>query len=268
MTFRGIEALRGAELILCEDTRTSSRLLVHYGISTRTAPLHEHNESARIPDILARLRAGACIALISDAGTPLVSDPGYRLVRAAIAEGLPVEAVPGANAATMALVLSGLPPHPYLFLGFPPPRQAARRTLFQSLRAAEQAGLCATLIFYEAPHRTAETLADLAGIFGARPACVARELTKRFEDVVRLTLPELEAAFAARQARGEITIVVGPAPEEAPEDVEVLLARALQTHSVREAASLVAEATRTPRKTVYRRAIEMSKPPPEPDGSA
>jgi len=257
MTFRGLEALRGADLVLCEDTRMSARLLTHYGIPARTAALHEHNESARIPEILARLRSGARIALISDAGTPLVSDPGYRLVRAAIAEGLTVQAVPGANAATTALVLSGLPPHPFLFHSFPPPKQAARRAAFQALRAAERAGLSATLVFYEAPHRLVETLRDMAEMFGDRPAAVARELTKRFEEVLRGTLSSLATHFAAQAARGEITVVVGPAPDEAPEDFGALLAEALTTHSVREAAALVAEATGTPRKAVYQRALEM-----------
>src|SRR5689334_2311254 len=150
---RALAALREAELILCEDTRTTARLLQRYGIGVPTSPLHEHNEEARIPGLLDRLRAGARIALVSDAGTPLVSDPGYRLVRAAIAEGLPVSAVPGPNAAVLALTLSGLPPQPFLFLGFPPPKQAARRTAFGALRAAERAGLSATLIWHEAPHR-------------------------------------------------------------------------------------------------------------------
>jgi 16S rRNA (cytidine1402-2'-O)-methyltransferase len=259
MTVRGLEVLRASELVLCEDTRMSARLLTHYGVSTRTAPLHEHNESARIPEILQRLQAGARIALISDAGTPLVSDPGYRLVRAAIEAGVPVQAVPGANAATTALVLSGLPPHPYVFVGFAPPRQAARRASLQTLREAERAGLSATLIFYEAPHRLAETLADMAEVFGARPAAVARELTKRFEEVRRDVLPVLAAFYAEHAARGEITVVVGPAPEEAAEDFEALLAQALQTQSLREAVAAVAAATGTPRKVVYKRALEISK---------
>jgi len=257
MTLRGLEALRTAELVLCEDTRMSARLLTHYGVSTRTAALHEHNESARIPEILARLQVGARIALISDAGTPLVSDPGYRLVRAAIEAGVPVLAVPGANAATTALVVSGLPPHPYVFYGFAPPRQAARLAAFRALREAERAGLSATLIFYEAPHRLAETLADMAEVFGARPAAVARELTKRFEEVRRESLPVLAAFYAANAARGEITIVVGPAPEEAAADFEALLVRAMETQSLREAVAAVAAATGTPRKVVYKRALEM-----------
>jgi 16S rRNA (cytidine1402-2'-O)-methyltransferase len=258
MTARGVEVLRAAELVLCEDTRTSARLLMHYGISTRSAALHEHNENARIPQILEKLRAGAHIALISDAGTPLVSDPGYRLVRAAIEAGVPVHAVPGANAATMALVLSGLPPHPYVFYGFMPARQAARLASLRVLREAERAGLSATLIFYEAPHRLAETLLDMAEVFGARPAAVARELTKRFEEVRRDPLPVLAAHYAAHAARGEITVVVGPAPDEAAEDFEALLVEALKTQSLREAVAAVAAATKTPRKVVYRRALEMS----------
>ena len=259
MTVRGIEALRGAELVLCEDTRQTARLLTHYGITTRTEPLHEHNEAARVPAILARLARGGRVALVSDAGTPLVSDPGYRLVRAAIEAGHSVEAMPGANAATTALILSGLPPHPFLFLGFAAPRQAARRAGFARLRAAERAGLSATLVFYEAPHRLAETLADMAQDFGNRPAAVARELTKRFEEVRRGTLPELAAHYAEHAARGEITLVVGPAPEETADagELDALLAASLRTQTVREAAAAVAEATGLPRRHVYARALEL-----------
>ena len=259
MTLRGLEVLRSADLVLCEDTRMTARLLTHYGIGTRTAPLHEHNESARIPEMLARLRSGARIALVSDAGTPLVSDPGYRLVRAAIAEGFSVQAAPGANAATTALILSGLPPHPYLFVGFAAPRQSARRAGFAKLRAAERAGFSATLVFYEAPHRLAETLADMADAFGDRPAAVARELTKRFEEVRRDTLPALAAFYAAHAARGEITVVVGPAPDEAApaQDLDALLLSALRTQTLREAVAGVTEATGLPRKQVYGRALEL-----------
>jgi 16S rRNA (cytidine1402-2'-O)-methyltransferase len=259
MTFRAVETLRRADLILCEDTRTSARLLAHYGIATAAAALHEHNEDAATPRILARLRAGAAIALVSDAGTPLVSDPGFRLVRAALAEGLAVHAVPGAAAVTMALTLSGLPPHPFLFLGFAPPREAARRAAFARLRAAERAGLRATLIWYEAPHRLAGMLTDLAQAFGDRPAAVARELTKRFEEVRRAPLPDLAAHYASHEARGEITVVVGPAPEEAAstEDLDTLLSASLQTLTLREAAAAVAETTGLPRRQVYARALAL-----------
>ena len=259
MTLRAIAALRSADLVLCEDTRTTARLLSHHAIAARTAPLHEHNEDARIPEVLGRLARGERVALVSDAGTPLVSDPGFRLVRAAIAAGAHVEAMPGANAATTALILSGLPPHPYLFLGFAPPRSAARRTGFARLRTAERAGLSATLVWYEAPHRLAEALADMAAEFGDRPAAVARELTKRFEEVRRGTLDALAAYYAANAARGEITIVVGPAPEEATEaaDLDTLLMAALATQSLREAAAGVAEATGLRRRQVYARALAL-----------
>jgi 16S rRNA (cytidine1402-2'-O)-methyltransferase len=259
ITPRAVAALRAAELVLCEDTRHTGRLLSALGIAARTAPLHEHNEDERIPAILDRLRAGATVALVSDAGTPLVSDPGFRLVRAAIAAGLPVGAAPGPNAAVTALTLSGLPPQPFLFLGFPPPRAAARRAAFGALRAAERAGLSATLIWYEAPHRLGEMLADLAGAFGERPGAVARELTKRFEEVRRDTLPALAAHFAATPARGEVTVLCGPAPAEAA-DAETLDARlraALALHSLKDAAAMVAQATGLPRKLVYARALEL-----------
>ncbi len=261
LSSRAVSALRAADIVLCEDTRTTARLLAHAGTRARTEALHEHNEAARVPALLGQLRAGKRIALVSDAGTPLVSDPGYRLVQAAIAAGLPVGAVPGANAAVLALVLSGLPPQPFLFLGFPPPRQAARRAGFGRLRAAERAGLHATLIWHEAPHRLAESLADLADAFGPRPAAVARELTKRFEEVRRGMLPQLAAHYAAEPARGEITLVVGPAPEEAA-DADALdagLREALAGHSVKDAAVLVAGALGLPRKVVYARALELAR---------
>lgn len=256
---RARDALKHSDLILCEDTRHSARLLTALGVVTRTAPLHEHNEDARIAPILAQLRAGRRIALISDAGTPLVSDPGFRLVRAAIAEGLPVTAIPGPNAAVTALVLSGLPPLPFLFLGFSPPRQAARRAGFGALRAAERAGLRATLIWHEAPHRLSETLADMLDAFGARPAAVARELTKHFEEVRRGTVGELAVYYAAHPALGEITILLGPPEDNDAEDLDGTLRAALRDHSVREAAALVTAATGLPRKLVYARALALAK---------
>jgi len=260
MSQRALGALRDADLVLCEDTRTTARLLMHYGIMARTSPLHNHNEEGRIPALLDALRGGSRMALVSDAGTPLMSDPGYRLVRAALAAGLPVSAVPGPNAALMALVLSGLPPQPFLFLGFPPPRSAARLAAFGRLRAAERAGLSATLLWHEAPHRLAESLADLAAQFGDRPAAVARELTKRFEEVRRGSLSELAAHYAVAAARGEITVAVGPAPEEAAdaEDLDGQLRRALEQHSLKDAAAMVSAATGLPRKVVYARALTLS----------
>lgn len=260
MPQRGIEALRQASLVLCEDTRTSQTLLRHFGIAARTAALHDHNEESRTPALIEQLLRGEQIALISDAGTPLMSDPGYRLVRAAIAAGVGVSAIPGPNAAVTALVLSGLPPQPFLFHGFLPPRQAARRSVLQGLRAAELAGLSATLIFYEAPHRCAETLADMAEIFGARPAALARELTKLFEEVRRGSVAELAASCAAEPPRGEIVLLLGPAPAEQTGEAELdaLLRQALLGQSVREAAASVAAATGLPRRVVYQRALGLA----------
>ena len=261
ITIRAQAELRQADLVLCEDTRTTQRLLAALALPARLEALHEHNEDARIPGLLDRLRRGQRIVLVSDAGTPVVSDPGFRLVRAAIAAGLPVTAAPGANAAVTALVLSGLPPSPFLFLGFPPSRSAARRAAFGVLRAAELAGLSATLIWHEAPHRLAETLVDLLAVFGDRPAAVARELTKRFEEVRRGSLTELTAQQTTDPARGEITLLLGPPGDVATgaADLDTALRRALVVHSVRDAAALVAAATGLPRKQVYARALEKAE---------
>jgi 16S rRNA (cytidine1402-2'-O)-methyltransferase len=226
-------------------------------IHGRTEPLHEHNEDARIEAVLGRLRANQTIALVSDAGTPLVSDPGYRLVRAAIEADLPVTAIPGPNAAVTALILSGLPPLPFLFLGFPPPKQAARRAAFGGLRAAERAGLSATLVWHEAPHRLLETLGDLLDAFGDRRAAVARELTKRFETVERGKVSDLAALFAREPPRGEITLLIGPPETDDPEDLDGRLRAALATQTVKDAAALVSTATGLPRKLVYARALQI-----------
>ena len=256
---RARDELVNADLILCEDTRHTAQLLTAFGIRARTQSLHEHNEDARIPAVLTAIRGGERVALVSDAGTPVVSDPGYRLVRAAIEAGLPVTAIPGPNAALTALILSGLPPQPFLFLGFPPPRQAARRAAFARLRAAEQAGLSATLVWYEAPHRLSETLQDLADTFGDRPAAVARELTKRFEETRRGTAGELAAHYASAAPRGEVTVVLGPpASTNDISNLDQQLRLALQHHSLRDAAEIVATATGLSRKRVYARALELS----------
>jgi 16S rRNA (cytidine1402-2'-O)-methyltransferase len=250
-------------MILCEDTRVTAPLLARNGISAPLAALHDHNEAQEVPRLLARLQGGARLALVSDAGTPLVSDPGYRLARAAMEAGVFVSAVPGPNAAVMALTLSGLPPQPFLFMGFLPPKAGARAEAISRLRAAEGAGLSATLIFFEAPHRLAECLAALAEGFGGRPAAVARELTKRFEEVRRASLPELAAHYAAHAARGEIVVVVGPAAVDAPsgaEEMEAQLRAALAAgESLRDAAAMVAAATGMPRRQVYARALEMGR---------
>jgi 16S rRNA (cytidine1402-2'-O)-methyltransferase len=257
---RAIAALRAADLILCEDSRVSAPMLARHGIDAPLAPLHEHNEEREIPRLLARLAEGARIALISDAGTPLVSDPGYRLTRAAIAAGAAVSAVPGPSAPVMALTLSGLPPHPFLFVGFLPPRESARVAALAKLRAAEAAGLSATLVFFEAPHRLAEMLASAAAVLGPRPAAVARELTKRFEEVRRAPLDVLAAHYGEVPARGEIVVVIGGAAEEQVSEAEVdsLLEAALAAgRSLRDAAAEVAAATGRARREVYARALAL-----------
>ncbi len=258
---RALAAMRTADAVLCEDTRVTGGMLARHGVSVTLVPLHEHNEDDQIPRILARLQQGERLALASDAGTPLVSDPGYRLVRAAVAAGLPVSAIPGPNAALMALTLSALPPHPFLFYGFLPPRAGPRAAELARLRGAERAGLAATLIFYEAPHRLAEMLAAMAEAFGDRPAAVARELTKRFEEVRRDSLPALAAHYATHEARGEVVVVVGPAPAEAAgeADLDALLRDAMARMSLRDAAAAVATATGLPRKQVYARALELGR---------
>ncbi len=257
---RVLATLRAADLVLCEDSRVTARLFAAYGVQTRLSPLHEHNEDARIAGVLELLREGRRVALVSDAGMPLLSDPGFRLVRAAIAAGLPVGGLPGPNAAVLALVLSGLPPYPYLFGGFLPPRTAARRAALATLRAAEQAGLRATLIWHEAPHRLAETLADLCAVLGDRPAAVARELTKRFEEVRRAPLATLAAHYASETARGEVTLVVGPAADEPPGEASLdaaLLAALEAGLSVKAAVAEVTAATGLPRRQVYARALAL-----------
>jgi len=258
---RALAVLGAVDAVLCEDTRVTGLMLDRYGVSATLLPLHEHNEDEITPRLLERLARGERLALASDAGTPLVSDPGYRLVRAVIAAGLPITAVPGPNAAVVALTLSGLPPHPFLFLGFLPPRAGPRTAAIARQRAIERAGLSATLILHEAPHRLAETLTALAAGLGAdRPAAVARELTKRFEEVRRGTLGDLAAHYATAEARGEICICVGPAPEEAvgEADLDTQLRAALLRESVRDAAALIAAATGLPRKQVYARALKLA----------
>lgn len=261
---RALAALKAADAVLCEDSRTTGAMLARLGVSARLIPLHDHNEANELPRLLAMLQQGQKLALVSDAGTPLVSDPGFRLVRAAIAAGLPVSAMPGPNAAVMALVLSGLPPEPFLFQGFLPPRAAARQTALGGLKALEQAGLAASIVFYEAPHRLAESLADMAEAFGAeRPAAVAREMTKRFEEVRRGSLGDLATHYASAEARGEICIVVGPATEAVVSDAEVtaeLRAALAGGLSVKDAAEAVAKATGRKRRDVYREALGMLGP--------
>lgn len=264
ITVRALETLSAADLVACEDTRVTRVLLDRYAIRTKLVAYHEHNAARMRPRLLEDLAEGRSIALVSDAGTPLISDPGYRLVVDAAAAGHRVVPIPGASALLSALVTAGLPTDAFLFAGFLAPKSAARRR-----RLAELTRIPATLVFYESPRRLGECLADMAETLGAdRPAAVARELTKLHETVVRGPLSELAATFAGDPPRGEIVIAVGPPGEIAadPDDVDRLLAEALARLPVGAAASEVAKATGADRRALYRRALDL-KGASEPDGS-
>jgi 16S rRNA (cytidine1402-2'-O)-methyltransferase len=214
ITYRAVRVLREVELIACEDTRQTRKLLDHYDIQKPTISYHEHNEAERAVELASRLAAGASLALVSDAGMPLVSDPGYRLVRAAIELGIPVQALPGPSAALTALAAAGLPTDSFRFGGFLPHKPGQRAKALEAL-AGEQA----TLIFYEAPHRILEALEAVEQVLGPRPVVVARELTKIHEEYLRGTAAELRAQLAARDSiRGEITLLIGKATAPAPDD--------------------------------------------------
>jgi len=214
ITARALRVLRESDLIACEDTRRTARLLTRYGITTPRQSYHEHNEAERAGQLLELLRAGKRIALVADAGMPLVSDPGHRLVSACRAEGIPVTPIPGPSAAISALAASGLPSDAFFFAGFLPPRSSARRRKLEDL-----AGIGATLVFYEAPHRLLESLRDVAGIYGPRRACVARELTKLHEEWLCGPLNEILRQLEQRPSiRGEVTLVVeGGSGKAAPD---------------------------------------------------
>lgn len=263
VTIRALATLAAADLILAEDTRLSRRLLSHYGISTPLAAYHDHNAAEMRPAVLGRLGNRQAVALISDAGTPLISDPGYKLVREAAAAGHRIVPVPGASALLAALVTAGLPTDRFHFEGFLPPKAVARRRRIEELKAYD-----ATLVIYESPRRVAGTLHDLAASLGeGRLAALARELTKFFEEVRRGTLGELAAALASEpDPKGEIVLVVAPPAEQPPpaaEDVDALLARVLTQSSVKDAASEVARATGLPRRDVYARALDLNKTLPK-----
>jgi 16S rRNA (cytidine1402-2'-O)-methyltransferase len=204
MTFRAVRVLREASVIAAEDTRRTANLLSHYDIGTPTLSLHEHNERARIPQLLARLQAGQHVAVVTDAGMPGLADPGYRIVRAALDEGIRVEVIPGASALTTALAGSGLPVDRVAFVGFAPPRDAERRRWFEQFRDWD-----GTLVFFETPHRLRQSLASLADVLGNRPAVVAHELTKLHESWHRGHVTEI-VAMETLPTKGEFTVVIGP----------------------------------------------------------
>ena len=265
ITLRALQVLNNVELIACEDTRHTGKLLSRHGIKVRRTAYHEHNAQRVRPNLLRRLRGGAAVALVSDAGTPLVSDPGYRLVRETIAASVPVVPVPGPSAPLAALVTSGLPSDRFLFGGFLPPASGPRRRTLREL-----ADINMTLLFLESPHRLAMTLDDMARELGDREVAIARELTKIHEEVVRGLLTELSSRYRSEAEsgnipRGEMVIVVGPGAkhrgtlleEAVTDESDKLLALALQNMGTKEAAETVGRLTGRSRRKLYARALTL-----------
>ncbi len=258
ISLRAMDILGQADLVACEDTRTSGKLLAIHGISARLTPYHEHNADRVRPNLIRRLKNGETVALVSDAGTPLVSDPGYKLVRDCIEMNIPVTAVPGPSAILTALILSGLPMDRFMFAGFLPNRSAGRRSALTELGS-----IAATLVFMESPHRLAASLRDMADVLGDRKAVVARELTKMFEEVRRATLCQLAEHYRTNdRPKGEIMIVVAPCgkpppPEGKELDREIL--EALEHLSLRDACAGIAASTGLPRQKIYARALELKR---------
>lgn len=255
ITLRALDILKTVDLIACEDTRTSGVLLAHYGIATKTVSYHSHNEAASAAGLVEQLQQGKRIALVSDAGTPLLSDPGARLVAACAEAGIRVTPIPGASALLSALTISALPPLPFHFAGFLPTKKKERDAILASLQRIE-----ATLAFYEAPHRLLETLEALQQNFGDRQAAVARELTKLYEECIRSTLSELTQHFTATAPRGECVILVGgAAPAEGMDDaaLDCLLKELLTTQSLKDAVDEATRASGRARSAVYSRALAL-----------
>jgi len=258
ITLRALQTLAGVDVIACEDTRITRRLTERYGIAAELAPYHEHNAPTARPKILQRLAQGGSVALVSDAGTPLVSDPGFKLVREACAAGHAVVALPGPSSVLAALTIAGLPTDRFFFEGFLPSKVTARRA-----RLAELARIDATLVVFESGNRLQEALGDLADTMGAREAAICRELTKLHEEIKRATLSELAAQVDRLETRGEFVLVIGPPPANAQmlsaEALDDLLRESLRHHSVKDAVAHAVELSGRGRREVYARALELAK---------
>jgi 16S rRNA (cytidine1402-2'-O)-methyltransferase len=258
ITLRALDILRRADVVACEDTRVTARLLSRHGIETPRISYHEHNAERALPKILVRLLDGECVVLVSDAGTPLISDPGYRLVRAALEAGHAVIPLPGPSAVMAGLVAAGVPTDRFYYGGFLPPKTGARRRAITTI-----SGLSATLVFFESPRRLAGLLVDLADILGTRDACVARELTKLYEELRRGRLADLREHYAAAAPpRGEVTVIIGPPdkserPVSSDSEIDALLREALKHQSPSRAAADVAALTGEDRRHIYRRAVAL-----------
>jgi len=258
ITLRALETLAGVDIIACEDTRITRRLTERYGITAQLRSYHEHNAALARPKILERLAQGASIALVSDAGTPLISDPGFKLVREVCAAGHRVIGLPGPSSVLAALSVAALPTDRFFFEGFLPPKETARRA-----RLAELSRIDATLVMFESGSRVQDTLADLAEIMGARDAAICRELTKMHEDISRAPLAELARSAAVLETRGEFVLVVGPAAAGAQtmsEDaLDDLLRNRLAHDSVKDAVAHAVEVSGRPRREIYSRALELAR---------
>ncbi|GJE54112.1 MULTISPECIES: 16S rRNA (cytidine(1402)-2'-O)-methyltransferase [Methylobacterium] len=260
VTFRALATLAAADAVLAEDTRVTRTLMMHYGITTPLVAYHEHSNEAVRERMILRMQGGETLALVSDAGTPLVSDPGYKLVGAAIAAGIAVTPIPGPSAVMTAIVAAGLPTDRFFFEGFLPQKSGARRNRLEALGA-----IPGTLVLFESPHRLPEMLADAAAILGgSRPAAVARELTKFYETIRRGSLGSLAETFAEEGApKGEVVVVIGTAVEEvaegADEDLDARIVVALTRHSIKDAAALVADETGQQKRVVYARALALAR---------
>ena len=258
ITLRALEVLAGAEVIACEDTRITRRLIERYGISADLKQYHEHNAEQARPKILAKLAEGGSIALVSDAGTPLISDPGFKLVREVTAAGFDVFALPGPSSVLTALAVSALPTDRFFFEGFLPSKQTARRH-----RLEELARIDATVVLFESGNRVQETLADLADIMGSRPAAICRELTKLHEEISRGPVSELAKTADTLETRGEFVLVLGPPAADAQamtdDDLDALLRASLQRDSVKDAVAHAVELSGRPRRAVYARALELAR---------
>ncbi len=254
MTLRALDVLAAADLVLAEDTRVSARLLGAYGLKARLERCDDHASAHAAELAIRRIGEGAVVALVSDAGTPVVSDPGFVVARAVIAAGLPVHPVPGASSLLAALVLSGLPADRVMFAGFLPPRSAGRQAILAELKDARQ-----TLVLFESGPRLRASLTDMAAVLGPRPAAVCRELTKMFETCVRGSLDALAMDPALDGPKGEIVVVIGPGETETASaaDADAALTEALARLAPGEAASEVSRALDLPRKALYRRALEL-----------
>ena len=257
ITLRALETLAGADVLACEDTRVTRVLLGRYGIRQRPTPYHEHNAAEAGPRLIEALETGRSVALVSDAGTPLVSDPGYRLVEEALARGLKIIPVPGPSSVLAALAGSGLPTDTFLFAGFLPVKGGQRRARLEELRAVP-----ATLIFFESPRRLADTLSAMAGVYGDRPAVIGRELTKAFEEFRRGSLPELAAHYeGADTPKGEVVLCVGPPAAAAPgaTDIDAMLRSLAEEMPASKAAAEAARLTGQPKGDLYRRLLELKE---------